>query len=57
MGNHYIFIFVAWDCVEAAWWYFFCVETQGRTLEVSTAEDECRLIRSHSLTILNLFQQ
>lgn len=30
-----IFIFVAWDVVEAAIWYFFCIETQGRTLEVS----------------------
>ncbi|KUI68659.1 Lactose permease [Cytospora mali] len=29
----YVYIFVAWDVVEAILWYFFCVETQGRTLE------------------------
>lgn len=27
-------VFVGWDCIEAALWYIFCVETQGRTLEV-----------------------
>lgn len=25
--------FVAWDCVEAACWFFFGVESQGRSLE------------------------
>lgn len=33
LGYKYIFIFVAWDCVEAVCWYFFGVESQGRTLE------------------------
>lgn len=28
-----VYIFVAWDIVEAIAWYFFCVESQGRTLE------------------------
>ncbi|KAG8743615.1 hypothetical protein FRC10_011678 [Ceratobasidium sp. 414] len=31
--HNYIFIFVGWDLVESALWYFFCVETVGRTLE------------------------
>jgi hypothetical protein len=30
---NYIFIFVAWDCVEALLWYLLGVETVGRTLE------------------------
>ncbi|KAG8906588.1 hypothetical protein FRB99_006543 [Tulasnella sp. 403] len=30
---NYVFIFVAWDLIEAALWYFLCVETVGRTLE------------------------
>lgn len=29
----YIFIFVGWDIIEAILWYFFGVESQGRTLE------------------------
>ncbi|KAL2271383.1 hypothetical protein VTJ83DRAFT_754 [Remersonia thermophila] len=29
----YIFVFVAWDVVEAICWYLFGVESQGRTLE------------------------
>ncbi|KAK4116636.1 general substrate transporter [Canariomyces notabilis] len=29
----YIFVFVGWDCIEALAWYFFGVESQGRTLE------------------------
>ncbi|KAK3694441.1 hypothetical protein B0T22DRAFT_477191 [Podospora appendiculata] len=29
----YIYVFVGWDIIEAALWYFFCVESQGRTLE------------------------
>ena len=33
IGTNYIYVFVAWDCVEAALWYFFGVETNGRTLE------------------------
>ncbi|BEJ12452.1 hypothetical protein CspHIS471_0209120 [Cutaneotrichosporon sp. HIS471] len=33
LGYKYIFVFVAWDCVEAACWFFFGVESQGRTLE------------------------
>ncbi|KAK7730374.1 hypothetical protein SLS53_009074 [Cytospora paraplurivora] len=36
LGNikyKYIFIFVGWDLVEAVLWYFFGVESQGRTLE------------------------
>ncbi|KAL8292160.1 hypothetical protein RQP46_001626 [Phenoliferia psychrophenolica] len=31
--ENYIWVFVGWDCIEATIWYFFCVETQGRTLE------------------------
>ncbi|KAH7105487.1 putative MFS lactose permease [Auriculariales sp. MPI-PUGE-AT-0066] len=31
--NNYIYVFVGWDLIEAALWYFFGVETQGRTLE------------------------
>lgn len=30
---NFVFIFVGWDCFEALIWYFFCVETVGRTLE------------------------
>jgi len=30
---NYVFIFVGWDLVETALWYFLCVETVGRTLE------------------------
>ena len=26
-------MFVGWDVIEAACWYFFGVETQGRTIE------------------------
>lgn len=33
IGYKYIFIFVGWDIIEAILWYFFCVESQGRTLE------------------------
>ncbi|KAI0113102.1 general substrate transporter [Daldinia grandis] len=36
LGNiqyKYIYVFVGWDLVEAALWYFFGVESQGRTLE------------------------
>jgi len=33
IGYKYIYIFVGWDCVEALMWYFFGVESQGRTLE------------------------
>ncbi|WWC85604.1 uncharacterized protein L201_000468 [Kwoniella dendrophila CBS 6074] len=29
----YIYIFVGWDVVESILWYFFCVESQGRTIE------------------------
>ena len=30
---NYIFFFVAWDVIESIVWYFFAVETVGRTLE------------------------
>ncbi|KAI1651144.1 general substrate transporter [Daldinia loculata] len=36
LGNiqyKYIYVFVGWDVVEAILWYFFGVESQGRTLE------------------------
>ncbi|KAK3904215.1 general substrate transporter [Staphylotrichum tortipilum] len=33
IGYKYIFVFVGWDIVESVLWYFFCVESQGRTLE------------------------
>ncbi|KAI6091607.1 general substrate transporter [Hypoxylon rubiginosum] len=36
LGNiqyKYIYVFVGWDVVEAVMWYFFGVESQGRTLE------------------------
>ncbi|KAL2835828.1 general substrate transporter [Aspergillus pseudoustus] len=33
IGSNYIWVFVGWDCVETACWYFFGVEAQGRTLE------------------------
>jgi len=36
LGNiqyKYIYVFVAWDIVEALAWYLFGVESQGRTLE------------------------
>lgn len=29
----FVFIFVAWDIIEAVIWYLICVETVGRTLE------------------------
>jgi len=33
MGYKYIYIYVAWDCLESLAWYAFGVESQGRTLE------------------------
>ncbi|KAI0540303.1 putative MFS lactose permease [Xylaria digitata] len=33
IGYKYIFVFVGWDVLEAVSWYFFGVESQGRTLE------------------------
>ncbi|EED19116.1 MFS lactose permease, putative [Talaromyces stipitatus ATCC 10500] len=36
LGNikyNYVWVFVGWDFVETALWYFFCVESQGRSLE------------------------
>ncbi|KAI0386476.1 general substrate transporter [Hypomontagnella monticulosa] len=36
LGNiqyRYIYVFVGWDVIEAVMWYFFGVESQGRTLE------------------------
>lgn len=30
---NYVWIFVGWDMIETVLWYFFCVESQGRTLE------------------------
>lgn len=33
IGYKYIYIFVGWDIIESIAWYFFCVESQGRTLE------------------------
>lgn len=36
LGNieyKYIYVFVGWDVIEAILWYFFGVESQGRTLE------------------------
>ncbi|KAK8844527.1 hypothetical protein IAR55_006373 [Kwoniella newhampshirensis] len=33
IGYKYIYVFVGWDVVESVAWYFFCVESQGRTLE------------------------
>ncbi|WRT69911.1 uncharacterized protein IL334_006902 [Kwoniella shivajii] len=33
IGYKYIYIFVGWDIVESIFWYFFCVESQGRTIE------------------------
>jgi MFS family permease len=31
--NNYVWVFVGWDIIESILWYFFCVESQGRTLE------------------------
>ncbi|KAL0475083.1 MFS lactose permease [Neurospora intermedia] len=33
IGYKYIFVFVGWDLIETVAWYFFGVESQGRTLE------------------------
>ncbi|EIM81448.1 general substrate transporter [Stereum hirsutum FP-91666 SS1] len=33
LGWKYYFVFVAWNLVACGLWYFFCVETRGRTLE------------------------
>ncbi|KAI2636619.1 putative MFS lactose permease [Xylaria nigripes] len=33
IGYKYIYVFVGWDVIEAIMWYFFGVESQGRTLE------------------------
>ncbi|KAJ5794055.1 Major facilitator superfamily domain general substrate transporter [Penicillium paradoxum] len=33
ISTNYFWIFVGWDVVESVFWYFFCVESQGRTLE------------------------
>jgi hypothetical protein len=31
--HNYVYVFVAWDVIETICWYFFGVESQGRTLE------------------------
>lgn len=33
IGYKYVYVFVAWDVIEAGIWYLFGVEGQGRTLE------------------------
>ncbi|KAI1504813.1 lactose permease [Biscogniauxia marginata] len=33
IGYKYIYVFVGWDIIETVAWYFFGVESQGRTLE------------------------
>jgi len=33
ISYNYVFIFVGWDTIESVLWFFFCVETMGRTLE------------------------
>ncbi|KAL4816214.1 general substrate transporter [Aspergillus spinulosporus] len=33
ISTNYFWIFVGWDVIESACWYFFGVEAQGRTLE------------------------
>jgi hypothetical protein len=33
IGYQYVYVFVAWDVVEAGFWFLFGVEGQGRTLE------------------------
>ncbi|TRM68109.1 general substrate transporter [Schizophyllum amplum] len=33
LGWKYYFVFVAWNFCASALWFFFCVETRGRTLE------------------------
>ncbi|KAH8923415.1 general substrate transporter [Atractiella rhizophila] len=33
IGYRYIYVFVAWDICETVIWYFFAIETSGRTLE------------------------
>ncbi|KAJ5620469.1 hypothetical protein N7510_004453 [Penicillium lagena] len=33
ISTNYFWIFVGWDLIESVIWYFFCVESQGRTLE------------------------
>ncbi|KAJ5717360.1 hypothetical protein N7488_003006 [Penicillium malachiteum] len=33
ISTNYFWIFVGWDLFESVCWYFFCVESQGRTLE------------------------
>ncbi|KAI0052176.1 general substrate transporter [Auriscalpium vulgare] len=33
IGWKYVLVFVGWDAFETVIWHFFCVETQGRTLE------------------------
>ncbi|KAJ5553540.1 hypothetical protein N7494_002918 [Penicillium frequentans] len=33
ISTNYFWIFVGWDLIEVVCWYFFCVESQGRTLE------------------------
>ncbi|KAJ5561890.1 hypothetical protein N7535_003646 [Penicillium sp. DV-2018c] len=33
ISTNYFWIFVGWDILESGFWYFFCVESQGRTLE------------------------
>ncbi|KAH6854040.1 general substrate transporter [Chaetomium sp. MPI-CAGE-AT-0009] len=33
IGYKYIFVFVAWDVIEAIAWFLFGVESQGRTIE------------------------
>ena len=33
LKQNYIWVFVGWDVIETILWYFFLVESQGRTLE------------------------
>ncbi|OJJ00764.1 hypothetical protein ASPVEDRAFT_40295 [Aspergillus versicolor CBS 583.65] len=33
ISTNYFWIFVGWDVIESVCWYFFAVESQGRTLE------------------------
>jgi hypothetical protein len=48
MKNRYIFVFVVWDLIETAIWWFCGVETVGRTIEewVSLVQClDCRMTR------------
>ncbi|KAG8987816.1 hypothetical protein FRB90_003124 [Tulasnella sp. 427] len=53
----YILVFVGWDAFETVIWYFFAVETQGRTLEeldiIFSAPNPVKASKQRSMAIVD----